>query len=481
MAFTPENTYADLRIGNRWHPAAVAGGFGVLIFMACMLGILTRPLGYLAALWPANALMLGLLLRYPELARLKTVWAASLLGFMLADAVAGSDFVMSLWLNLSNVFGVAVGWLYLSRRGDTPNLLRRPESALTLLIGTLLASASWALVGCAAGPMYFHFSWQDMMFLSFSSELMSYMLMVPVVLSAPSWTAWRQAESEPAMHSNFWHLAPLAMLVFSELARSSIGGPGSLLFPVPALIWCALTYRLFSTTSILLVLGTWTMASLSMGQFTLTPENYQSVFSLRIGVSLLVLAPLAVACVNIARNDTLAQLDHAVRHDFLTGVLTRRALMNFGTRTLQRMAPDSQRLAVLMADVDHFKQVNDTHGHATGDKLLTEVARRLQEALRPNDAIGRMGGEEFAMILVDVDLYEARAIAERLRESVTLTPVVDTHDKPHLNVTVSIGLAHLSLQAGESNMESMLRKADAAMYSAKSAGRNQVVIADVRH
>jgi diguanylate cyclase (GGDEF)-like protein len=474
MAIYPDNAFAGLRVGDQRRPILVAGAVGLLIFSACALGILTRPLGYLAAFWPANALMLGLLLRYPRLATLKSTWLASLAGYLLADALAGSELLLSLWLNVSNLVGVATGWLYLRRQGDTPSLLRQPESALALLIGALLASLACSLVGCAIGPRFFQISWQQMMLLWFSTELMNYMLIVPVVLSAPHWSAVLRRSGQPR---DPWHLAPLAMLVFTEAARHYIGGPGSLLFSVPSLIWCALSYRLFTTTIMLLVLGTWTMASLSIGQFALTPENYQSVFSLRTGVSLLVLAPLAVACVNRARNDTLQQLDHAVRHDFLTGVLTRRALMHFGTRTLNRMTPNGQRLAVLMADIDYFKRVNDTHGHAAGDMLLTEVARRLQDALRPSDAIGRMGGEEFALILIDVDPVEARAIAERLRESVALQPFSPSNNSAPLAATVSIGLAHTALHQGESTMDSLLREADAAMYGAKAEGRNRVVMA----
>ena len=130
-----------------------------------------------------------------------------------------------------------------------------------------------------------------------------------------------------------------------------------------------------------------------------------------------------------ARVNQLATLDE------LTGVANRR---RFFERAEREFATAAGPLVVMMLDVDHFKRVNDTHGHASGDDVIREVARRLGEAMRESDVLGRYGGEEFAIVVPDTDLATGRRLAERLRERIAAEPV-RTRTGP-LRVTVSIGV-----------------------------------------
>ena len=127
----------------------------------------------------------------------------------------------------------------------------------------------------------------------------------------------------------------------------------------------------------------------------------------------------------------------------------------------------------MVMDIDRFKSVNDTYGHAAGDCVLTTVAQRLRDSLRPSDLIARIGGEEFLVVLPDVDEFHARRTAERLRRAVEAAeiPVMGTT----LRVTISAGLA-LADQSGEQAAE-IVARADAALLSAKAEGRNQVTVA----
>ncbi|WP_295531869.1 diguanylate cyclase [uncultured Pseudacidovorax sp.] len=465
------------RLRHLPHPPAWAG-LALLTFLGCIVGILARPIGFLSAFWPANALLLGLLVRYPQLGQRASSWVAGAAGFVLADLCTGSPPVMALWLNSANMFDVAVGWLLL-RRLDQPTLrLQRTTSPLYLLLAATAASAAGALVGCGAGPAYFSTPWAEMAALWFSAELMNYLLLLPLVLAAPH--ADDPAPVVPARRqSSALRAAPLAALLAGEGIRALVGGPGALVFAVPGLLWCAMNYRIFTTSLLSATICTWTLAAVALGLFDLnfTPAHADEVLSLRVGVSLLALGPLAVACANAAGAETLRRLDHAVRHDGLTGALARHALMEHGERGLERARADGAGMAVLMIDADHFKQINDRHGHHVGDEVLRALTRVTAAALRPQDRLGRIGGEEFAVVLPSVSPPEAEAIAERLRSQVAAEALAFDAQGQSLYATLSIGVAHTARMDDSVDMGRLLRAADAALYRAKADGRNRTALA----
>jgi diguanylate cyclase (GGDEF)-like protein len=125
-----------------------------------------------------------------------------------------------------------------------------------------------------------------------------------------------------------------------------------------------------------------------------------------------------------------------------------------------------------MLDIDHFKRVNDTFGHATGDQVLRAVARRCKFTIRDFDILGRYGGEEFAILLPETNLSAGQMVAERLRKEVATAPI-DT-DREALRITISLGVAKASNET--SNLSVLLDHADTAMYAAKQSGRNRVMV-----
>ncbi|MFN8629314.1 MAG: diguanylate cyclase [Chloroflexota bacterium] len=159
--------------------------------------------------------------------------------------------------------------------------------------------------------------------------------------------------------------------------------------------------------------------------------------------------------------------------DPLTGVANRQALLMRADEELGRAARYKRPLAVVMVDLDHFKRLNDTHGHEAGDVVLRTVAQRLAENVRAVDLLGRFGGEEFLLVLPETDADDAAAtVAEKLRRIVARTPVrlPDSHE---VTVTLSAGVAG---GPGEILGDMLLRDADAALYSAKALGRNAVYV-----
>ncbi|MGB0748483.1 MAG: PleD family two-component system response regulator [Magnetospiraceae bacterium] len=156
--------------------------------------------------------------------------------------------------------------------------------------------------------------------------------------------------------------------------------------------------------------------------------------------------------------------------DSLTGLHNRRYLEANVSRLVTDARVRSQPLCLLMVDVDHFKSVNDTYGHDTGDIVLHEVAKRLTSAIRSMDLIARYGGEEFTVVIPDSDIDYASHIANRICDRVAETPVVT--EKGDVSVTVSVGVAELS---GTDDLATLLERADQRMLRAKNLGRNRVI------
>ena len=165
------------------------------------------------------------------------------------------------------------------------------------------------------------------------------------------------------------------------------------------------------------------------------------------------------------------------RTDHLTGALSRGALYTQAARDLQIARRQRTYTAAFIVDIDHFKTINDTHGHAAGDAVLRHIALHGQAVLRCTDLFGRYGGDEFVAILPETDLRTAAAIAERLRLSVgEPAPGMGTLPRELPAITVSIGVA--SVAAGGQTIDELIAQADQALYTAKHAGRNLTRVCD---
>jgi two-component system cell cycle response regulator len=176
--------------------------------------------------------------------------------------------------------------------------------------------------------------------------------------------------------------------------------------------------------------------------------------------------------------DNLVQAREAMRfkatHDILTGVWNRGAILETLEREIWRSRREGLSLGVLIADLDHFKSVNDTYGHAAGDAVLREVTKRMQSDVRPYDAVGRYGGEEFLILLPGCNGPDTREKAERLRNAISREPVATSGG--NLKVTMSIGGAATG-DWPEDNANQILQMADSALYRAKGEGRNRTAMA----
>ena len=165
-----------------------------------------------------------------------------------------------------------------------------------------------------------------------------------------------------------------------------------------------------------------------------------------------------------------ARLRELATTDPLSGLWNRRHFQALAEAELERARRQGSALAVVLADIDHFKQVNDRHGHDAGDHVIRHVSRHLREQLRAGDLIGRWGGEEFILLLPGCDAPGAAQLCERMRQHIARTPC-NTSGQP-IPVTVSFGVMPLPL---DEPFEQAVRRADGALYRAKNAGRDRVV------
>jgi diguanylate cyclase (GGDEF)-like protein/PAS domain S-box-containing protein len=163
------------------------------------------------------------------------------------------------------------------------------------------------------------------------------------------------------------------------------------------------------------------------------------------------------------------ELERLATIDSLTNLFNRRYFFIEAEKIFTRSNVPPYELTILMLDVDHFKNVNDTYGHQQGDVVLREIARRLQENLRPTDLLGRYGGEEFVALLIRTPCTAVGPIAERLVESIREHPV--EHNGISISVTISLGSA--ALDSKVSSLDELLFHADQALYTAKQMGRNR--------
>lgn len=175
--------------------------------------------------------------------------------------------------------------------------------------------------------------------------------------------------------------------------------------------------------------------------------------------------------------DAREEMRFKATHDALTAIWNRASILSLTKSELERAAREQRPTSILLCDVDHFKRINDNHGHLVGDIVLQQVATRLTSAVRSYDAVGRYGGEEFLILLSHCDNSTLELRAEAVRTAIGAIPIVA--GRVELSVSVSIGAVTYPSWNPCLQIEGMLTQADVALYRAKAAGRNRTVVADV--
>lgn len=467
------NFWSATKTGGIKFPAVVF----LLVFAGSLVGIATQPPGQFSLFWPSNALLLGVFVRFPAAAT-PFSFASAAVAYLTADLITGSGLLLALVLNAGNLLGVLTGYLLYRQVDEDHRRLQKPFSLPILVLIVMMVSSVSGLAGAlSAGLIFDEPAVAGWVFWT-AAEITNYMALLPVVLAIPDSprAAWASLSNREVPKT--FHIAlPALSLVASAGLALLIGGPGALVFPIPALLWCALTYGIFGTGLLTLTYITWVLVSISWGllpYLTPDPDEANLLLSLRLGVSFVTFGPITVASVMAARDHLLLQAQRLAEYDPLSGLLNRRAFYDRSIAALGRLHEERRPAAVLMIDIDLFKTVNDAHGHAAGDRVIVEFCNQLDLSIRQRDITGRMGGEEFAVLLTDCHREEAEQVAHRIRRAFSAASI-DLDSGQSLQCTASIGVA-LSQHSGY-NFEKLLSCADTALYEAKRDGRDQVVVA----
>lgn len=448
----------------------------VIIYLAALAGIFSRPTGFLAAFWPANAILAGCLVRFGRRARLFVLLGA-VFGYQAAGFSVGDDPWPGLHMTAGNIVSASTFAFVFTGLESGARMLTSPRSLISLLGAAIIASAAAGVVGGSvvsglSGTSYFD-GWATW----FAADLMNLLVLMPVLLTMP-WPLRRLTTDDLSVLTDRSVLSPMGLLVLSFALSALVPHPLAIAFPVPALVWCALVLPMPMTCILVLIYSGLAMVGVKLNLFEMGLDggfNDQGIAAVHFGVALIALGPVLVAAANVERRQLLDQLERAALHDDLTGTLNRHAFMTQGGGVLAELQDSLAPVAVFLVDADHFKQVNDTYGHAAGDRALVALSAAVRLAIRQGDILGRLGGEEFALILPGAAPGEAKVVAERLRQMVEdLQVVLDSGDVLRLSVSVGVVAAASSAMG----LPEMLSLADRAMYEAKRMGRNRVQMYD---
>jgi diguanylate cyclase (GGDEF)-like protein len=231
--------------------------------------------------------------------------------------------------------------------------------------------------------------------------------------------------------------------------------------------------RRFSTRFVLTVLVTEATVLFLRAGSALTTESgdllqASPIQTLYIAAYAIAMLMLTVGLLLLATDRLRDELEYLATHDPLTGVLNRRAFMAAAEQELARCHRHGHVMSIVLLDLDHFKQLNDTHGHLVGDQVLRDLTERIAPLLRRPDQLGRYGGEEFILLLPETNRDAAAVVAERIRAAAAAADKLPSY-------TVSIGVACNIVS--DTGLDPLLARADDALYEAKEGGRNRVVLA----
>lgn len=454
-----------------------------IIFTCALIGIFSRPLFFLAIFWPANAVLLGLFLRFKSLKNFGGCLGA-FAGYMAADLISGNYFLLTLFLTFANLLNpiVTLALIHLFKLN-----YKHYNRGLTFLYLFALS----AFGGCLAAPIFASltvphlpntFMSIDRIWVDFgmwwTGEILNIITFLPIILAIPKKNIFKNYINE--YHQKPFQpkiLLPLTAVIVSVTLTHFFIGPGAIMFPIAALVWASLSYNLFFVSIINCIVCMLLYNSLTAYYITQSPDAFLATsISVRIGLFMLALGPLTLTIISLNRQKLYHQILYLANHDSLTTTMNRRFFYEESERAVTEDIEKKQAhsVTILVLDLDYFKKINDQYGHVIGDFVLQAFTRQVKAQIRSHDLLGRLGGEEFAVLLKDLTLEQSINIAQRICNSVFNTPIrLDDHRE--LNISVSIGLSYQTLPYCVP-FQQLVKRADEALYQAKEKGRNQLCL-----
>ncbi|WP_241601941.1 GGDEF domain-containing protein [Rosenbergiella nectarea] len=436
-----------------------------LTFFLCYVSSHLRLPLVLSMFWIVNAVVAGIFVRYPSTHRPINYLACALAMFL-------NDYLFSGWLssviliNLANIIFIAVVALGLRSlwRSHTDQLT--PKQVLILfpvcLTASLLAGIWGGIVSAGGGSLT-----NNLLNIALwvSEQFSTGLMILPLILSFK--------RSQKFIWQRTSVLAVLSVPILF-LGAALISGPGSIAFPLPVLIWCALVLPVFVSALVTFLVGILEIMMVYenlIGEHLVdSPPEIMTLVSIRLGVAAMVLTPFMVSVTIDAVKTLNRRLEIRANTDFLTQLLSRAGLFEkLGEIPLSA----GQTVGLILFDIDYFKAINDNFGHQAGDSVLSELGYILRRDYKEQFYISRFGGEEFALIARDISAEQLYQQAEALRLRVARHDFSLTDRS--LSITISLGLEVGSANNNEEWTQLITRlvsKADSLLYLSKAEGRN---------
>lgn len=435
--------------------------------------------GYATAVWPSSGIALAALLLLGN-----RVWPGVWLGAALVNFTVSFSPVVPLLIATGNTFEALAGAILVRR--FIVGLSCRFEHAADVFKFVAVAALS-CVIAATAGVISLtvqgSVAWLDFFpnwVTWWQGDMSGIIIMAPLLLN---WSirhpmVWsRRRIAELAVFALF--CGGVSYLVFGQGAQASSASWMFLILPL--IIWAAYRFSQREVTTIIAAVSAvaiWYTLD-GDGPFGSASLN-TSLLKLLAFISSMVVTGLLLNAVEGERRRAIGDLEQELRgvkdeaiSDPLTGLANRRYLWHFLPYELLRVARRESSLAVIMIDLDHFKRVNDTHGHEAGDLVLTKIAALLRSHIRDSDIACRYGGEEFVLVLPDATLEGTKRRADAIRNAIREMRL-EHLGKPITGVTASIGIAMFPDHAEDS--ESLMRIVDDLLYEAKRSGRDRIVI-----
>lgn len=448
----------------------------LITLLFCFIGSHLRIPEELSLFWPVNALIAGLMVRNPFLHQAR-YYLACFSAMVFNDTVFSGWALPAFTLNVANILFVLVAVSMLIKHFQEQSGSERITHALRIFPACLLAAFACATWGALAQEGKFNMqlatAWGDW----FSEQFSTGAMLLPCLLIRH----WQSTSFRHLLQIN--KISPVIAVILSLGLGAMMGGAGSLTFPVPALIWCAIALPVPMTSLVILITGIAEIILVSHGVMNIEGnENLlplSHLTSARLGVATVALSPLIVAVSMDAIRQLNQRLALRADYDFLTQLLSRSGL--YESLKQEKFSAD-RNMGVILLDVDYFKAINDNFGHDAGDKVLEEIARRMQRVVGNEGHICRFGGEEFVVVLFDQNQHQLYKLAEAIRQTMVKEKFW-LHGNT-VTVTVSLGLA-LDRPAEEREWQSLANRlissADKNLYISKRNGRNQTSPVNAKH
>ncbi|PYF81009.1 diguanylate cyclase (GGDEF)-like protein [Marinomonas alcarazii] len=439
-----------------------------------LIGVFSRPAGSLAAIWPANAFLLGMMARYSNLRNIKG-YLAAFIGYFISDLLVGTPIEKNLFLNLGNLIGTLAGLFFIKKLPSGIFPITQPFGILKLVGAALAASIGSSFVGMLAYPLLWGGKIHEGAIYWGITELANYIVFLPIVLTTPNLIFFIKKSSLPKLNlALLFHLCPALSVILLCILATVIEGPGAIAIPILGLLWCGMRYSIFHTAILTFAFCYWILIAISVGYIHIFSElsSWGNLMSLRLSISFIALIPLINVSNTQLRLRQIEELQYSSSHDSLTGTLNRGAFYKKAKEILQHK--DSSVTALLMLDLDHFKSINDRYGHSAGDQVLRHFVQTIRHCIKQNDIVGRVGGEEFSIILQSQREQDLMAISQKICDTFANSPCYIDHTF-YLPSTVSIGLVMVPKECNR-EYDKLAQQADSALYQAKTSGRNKVVV-----